>query len=107
MRSALAHIAVLVYLSSVAVAQQPSVLISDGVIHNSGTVKIYGDARISQDTIKSVVEYLRDHTDTQIVAHTTYEEVRFSGRSRKMMIDPVRPVVSNKLFWSADTTVVF
>lgn len=80
---------------------------SDGVITNSGTIKIYGDARIAQDTIKSVVEYLRDHGDSQIVAHTTYEEVRFSGRSRKMMIDASKPVVSTSLFFSADTSVVF
>ncbi|MBC8125405.1 MAG: hypothetical protein H7X70_06690 [Candidatus Kapabacteria bacterium] len=88
-------------------AQQPSVFISDGVIVNSGVIKIYGDARIAQDTIKSVVEYLRDHADSQLVAHTTYEEVRFVGRSRKMMIDPSRPVVSTRLFRSVDTTVVF
>lgn len=101
------HIAIFVFMSGLALAQLPSALISDGVIHNSGTVKIYGDARIAQDTIKSIVEYLRDNADTQIVAHTTYEEVRFNGRSRKMMIDAARPVVSTKLFWSADTTVVF
>ncbi|MBK6290566.1 MAG: hypothetical protein IPP80_11340 [Ignavibacteria bacterium] len=103
----LTYIVVVVFACSLAVAQQPSVLMSDGVIHNSGTVKIYGDAKISQDTIKGVVEYLRNNADTQIVAHTTYEEVRFSGRSRKMILDPVRPVVSTRLFWSADTTVVF
>ncbi|MBK7034034.1 MAG: hypothetical protein IPH49_12405 [Ignavibacteria bacterium] len=63
----LTYIVVVVFACSLAVAQQPSVLMSDGVIHNSGTVKIYGDAKISQDTIKGVVEYLRNNADTQIV----------------------------------------
>ena len=41
-------------------AQQPSLLNSQGVIHNTGVVKIYGDAALSQDTILGRVEYLRN-----------------------------------------------
>jgi len=99
------HIATFFVCCLVGAAQTPSVLTSDGVIYNSGTVKIYGDARIAQDTIRNIVEYLRDYADSQVVAHTTYEEVRFLGRSRKMMVDPARPVVSTRLFFTDNSSV--
>lgn len=89
-------------------AQQPSVLNSQGVIHNTGVVKIYGDAALSQDTILGRVEYLRNHlADTQIVAHTTYFDVHFEGLSKKLLRDLSRPVVAANLFSSLDTSTVF
>lgn len=107
MTSRLTLIAILFLCSMIVRAQLPYRLSSDGVIYNSGTVKIYGDARIAQDTIWSTVEYLRDRADSQIVAHTTYDEVRFSGRSRKMMVDSSKPVVSTRLFSSDNNSVEF
>lgn len=91
-----------------ALAQQPSVLTSQGFIHNTGVVKIYGDASLSQDTILARVEYLRNRaTDTQMIAHTTYFDVHFEGSSKKLLRDIARPLVSANLFSSADTGTVF
>jgi len=88
-------------------AQQPSVLTSTGVIHNTGVVKILGDASLTQDTILGRVEYLRNRlTDTQMVAHTTYYDLHFEGTSRKLLRDVSRPVVSANLFSTADTSTV-
>ncbi len=101
----LAH-SVLCLMAVVSAAQIPSNLTSDGVIYNSGTVRIYGDAKIAQDTITGVVEYTRNHRDSQLVAHTTYEELRLSGSSVKVMNDLTRPVVSYGLFYTADTSTV-
>ncbi len=89
-------------------SQQPSVLTSEGVIHNTGTIKIRGDASFTQDSIGGTVRYERDHVaDSQLVAQLTYANIHFEGRSRKMIQSPVRPLVADSLFWSLDTNVVF
>lgn len=104
MRRVAFHIAMLL-VPTLVVAQLPSLLNSSGVIHNSGTVKIYGDARITQDTINGRVEYLRDNADSQLVAHTTYNYLYFAGRSVKDMYDASRPVVSFGTFQTANADV--
>jgi len=89
-------------------AQQPSVLNSQGVIYNTGVIKIFGDASLPQDTILGRVEYLRNRPlDTQMVAHTTYFDVYFEGSSKKLLRDISRPLVSANLFSSADTNTIF
>lgn len=89
-------------------AQQPSILFSEGVIQNTGTIKIRGDASLTQDSIGGIVRYERNHViDTQLVAQLTYANVHFEGASRKMIIDPTRPLVADSLFWSTDSAVVF
>jgi hypothetical protein len=88
------------------VTAQPSLLQSDGKIHNYGTIKILGDAAISQDTIGGVVSYERDNADSQLVAHLTYADLHFSGVSRKKMLDNSRPVEADSLFWTKDSNVV-
>lgn len=91
-----------------AYAQQPSLLTSQGKIHNVGTIKVYGDAALKQDSIGGMVQYLRNHAaDTQLVAHTTYDSVYFEGQSRKILKDVTRPLVAASLFSSADTLTVF
>ncbi len=88
-------------------AQTPSLLQSDGKIYNSGVLKIRGDAAIIQDTIGGVVRYERDRlADSQLVAHLTYRDLHFEGRSIKKVIDPSEPVIADNLFWSIDTNVV-
>jgi len=96
-------------LSSVeAVSQLPSILNSDGVIYNTGTVKIVGDAQLAQDSIGGVVRYERDNVlDTQKVAHLVYNDVHFEGASRKMLTDASKPLIADHLFWSIDSSVVF
>lgn len=92
----------------VVLAQLPSTLNSDGVIYNTGTVKIVGDARLAQDTIGGVVRYERDNVlDTQTVAHVVYNDVHFEGASKKMLIDASKPLIADHLFWSIDSNVVF
>ncbi|MBS1561307.1 MAG: hypothetical protein JSS89_06855 [Bacteroidetes bacterium] len=86
----------------------PSTLNSKGKIYNTGTVRIVGDAIISQDTIKGRVEYTRNGSnDSQLVAHITYEDLYFEGTSTKRMPDATRPVVSLTSFTSADAFVIF
>jgi hypothetical protein len=89
-------------------AQQPSILRSEGNIKNTGTIKIRGDASFTQDSIGGVVRYERNYAiDTQLVAQITYANVHFEGASRKMIIDSTRPLVADSLFLSTDTNVVF
>lgn len=77
------------------------------MIHNTGTIKIKGDAYIVQDTIGGTVRYERDNVDsTQLVAHLTYTNLHFEGRSLKRMPDGTQPVEADSLFWSIDTNVV-
>lgn len=102
----LLHIVLFGLLTGI-VAGQSGALTSDGVIHNEGTIRIHGNARIAQDTIRAVVEYVRDRADSQTVAHTTYDTLFFSGRSLKLMADAARPVVSMTLFRSVDESTVF
>ncbi len=87
-------------------AQQPSVLQSDGVIYNYGTIKILGDAAIAQDTILGIVSYERNNADSQMVSHNTYSDLRFSGVSVKKMLDASRPVEADSMFWSETPDVV-
>lgn len=89
-------------------AQQASTLYSEGVIKNTGTLKIRGDAFMTQDSIGGVVRYERNHgVDTQLVAQLTYAYVHFEGASKKMILDPTEPLIADSLFLSTDTNVVF
>jgi len=77
------------------------------MIYNTGTIKIKGDAYIVQDTMGGTVRYERDNVDsTQLVAHLTYTNLHFEGRSLKRMPDGTQPVEADSLFWSIDTNVV-
>lgn len=93
--------------SSAFVYGQKTTLRSDGMIHNSGTIRIRSDAAIVQDTIGGTVRYERDEVDSQQVAHLTYMNLHFAGKSVKRMFDGSRPVVADSLFWSLDSNVVF
>ena len=106
---ALAYVlTVLVGVTVQSKAQQPSTLYSEGVIKNTGTIKIRGDASFTQDTIGGIVRYERNYsTDTQLVAQITYANVHFEGASRKMLINPGKPLVADSLFWAIDSNVVF
>lgn len=88
-------------------AQQPAFLFSEGVIKNTGTIKIRGDASLTQDSIGGVVRYERNYSiDTQLVAQITYANIHFEGASKKMVLDPSKILVADSLFLSTDTTVV-
>lgn len=99
--------ALLMSLSTVSLYGQKTLLQSDGMIHNSGTIRIRSDASIIQDTVGGTVRYERDAQDSQQVAHRTYMNLHFAGRSVKRMFDPSRPVIADSLFWSLDSNVVF
>jgi hypothetical protein len=81
----------------------PSTLQSSGMIYNAGTLRIRGDADLTQDTILGRVQYIRDNgTDTQRVAHVTYDSLYMEGASRKMLMNTATPVVAMTLFSSRD-----
>lgn len=87
-------------------AQPVEHLQSNGDITNEGVITIYGNARISQPTIGGQVEYRRDRADSQWVAHTTYQHLLLGGRSRKMLVDPLRPVRTTQMFRTTDSLVL-
>lgn len=87
-------------------AQQVNHLDSRGVLTNEGVVTIYGNARIDQTSLGGQVEYRRDRNDSQTVAHTTYQHLLLSGMSRKMLIDPSRPVRTTQMFRTTDLLVM-
>lgn len=99
---------VLLSAVTIAVSQQPSSLFSEGEIRNTGTIKIRGDAQFTQDSIGGIVRYERNYAaDSQLVAQLTYANVHFEGKSRKMILSPLRPLVADSLFWSLDSSVTF
>jgi hypothetical protein len=80
---------------------------SEGVIYNHGTLVIKGNAVIGQDTLAGRVVFAWDREGVnQYVPHKVYEEVGFTGRTRKMLLDTARPLVALQRFWS-DTGTVF
>lgn len=79
---------------------------SSGDITNEGVITIYGNARIDQAAIGGQVEYRRDRRDSQWVAHTTYQHLLLSGQSRKMLVDPSRPVRTTQMFRTTDSLVL-
>ncbi len=94
---------VLLGIPLAAVAQ----LRSDGVIYNRGTLVIKGNALVRQDTLGGTVVFAWDRDGVnQYVPHRVYEDVRFTGRTRKMLLDTTRPLVALRRFVS-DTGTVF
>ncbi|GBD07552.1 hypothetical protein HRbin21_01382 [bacterium HR21] len=89
------------------VVPAPAQLVSDGVIYNHGTIVIRGNARIQQDTVTGTVIYAWDREGVnQYVPHKVYTDVRFTGRTRKMLLDTARPLIALQRFVS-DTGTVF
>jgi hypothetical protein len=68
---------------------------SDGVVYNYGRLVIKGNAQFRQDTLGGTVVYAWDRTDVnQYIPHLVYEDVRFTGRTRKMLLDSLRALVA-------------
>lgn len=101
-----AAVIAVVCMTTAVSAQIPSILNSQGVIHNSGTLEIVGDAVIRQDTIGGRVEYTRIGSDSQLVAHLTYWDLHFSGTARKKLIDVTEPIRARNLFSTADSLTI-
>lgn len=80
---------------------------SEGVIYNRGTLVIKGNANIQQDTLGGTVVFAWDREGVnQYVPHRVYEDVRFVGRTPKMLLDTTRPLIALQRFVS-DTGTVF
>ncbi|MBU3741155.1 MAG: hypothetical protein FGM24_02600 [Candidatus Kapabacteria bacterium] len=61
---------------------------SEGIIVNTGRLRIHGDATIAQPSIGGHVEYIGDDgADTQRVASVSYESLYVAGASRKIVDD--------------------
>jgi len=86
---------VVVLGAAIAVPAAIGQLRSDGVIHNRGRLVIKGNAQFRQDTLGGTVVYAWDRTDVnQYIPHLVYEDVRFTGRTRKMLLDSLRALVA-------------
>lgn len=80
---------------------------SEGVIYNHGTIVIKGNAVLRQDTLGGKVVYAWDREGVnQYVPHIVYEDVRFTGRTRKMLLDTARSLVALQHFESDSGTVL-
>lgn len=107
-RAAIIMSVVLLGLANVMAQTQRSLLQSDGVIHNTGRIVIRGDAYLAQDSIGSLVQYVRNNpADSQRVEHMTYVDLHFEGRSLKSMRTPNQSVIATNVFSSADAQTVF
>lgn len=93
-------------ISPFSLFSQASLMRSDGMIYNTGTIRVRGDAVIAQDTMGGTFRYERNNADSQLVAHLTYTNLHFEGVSVKKMLDASEPVIADSLFWSVDTNVV-
>jgi hypothetical protein len=86
------------------IAQTSSILSSEGVIYNTGTVVVRGDAVLAQPSIGGRVEYTRNiPADSQLVAQITYFDVHFEGGSEKRLSDPSKVLIAENLFSTRDT----
>lgn len=80
---------------------------SEGVIYNRGTLVIKGNAVVRQDTLGGKVVFAWDREGVnQYVPHKVYEDVRFVGRTRKMLLDTTRPLVALR-YWESDSGTTF
>lgn len=94
---------VLLGITQELIAQTSSILSSEGVIYNTGTVVVRGDAVLAQPSIGGRVEYTRNiPTDSQLVAQITYFDVHFEGGSEKRLSDPSKVLVAENLFSTRD-----
>lgn len=101
------NIGVVLCLAGVSTLQTLAQLLSEGVIHNRGTIVVKGNARIRQDTLGGRVVYAWDRDGVnQYVPHIVYEDIRFTGRTRKMLLDTARPLVALQHFESDSGTVL-
>jgi hypothetical protein len=95
------HIAMLI-LGALHVGQAQSthgLLRSEGVILNTGRLRIHGDATLTQSSIGGQVEYAgSDVLDTQRIAPVMYESLHFEGAAVKRIQDDARPVESTAFF---------
>jgi hypothetical protein len=81
--------------AAIAVPAAIGQLRSDGVVYNYGRLVIKGNAQFRQDTLGGTVVYAWDRTDVnQYIPHLVYEDVRFTGRTRKMLLDSLRALVA-------------
>ncbi|MCS7177367.1 MAG: hypothetical protein NZ960_07135 [Candidatus Kapabacteria bacterium] len=79
---------------------------SEGVIYNRGTIVIKGNARVRQDTLGGTVVFAWDRDGVnQYIPHKVYEDVRFTGRTQKMLLDTTRPLVALRRFETDSGTV--
>mgnify|MGYP001627229027 CR=1 FL=1 len=96
-------LAIVCILGSITTLAQSSILSSDGVIYNTGTVVVRGDAIMTQADIGGRVEYTRNvPSDSQLVAQITYFDVHFEGGSEKRLSDPSKILIAGNLFSTRD-----
>ncbi len=79
---------------------------STGHIHNSGTIKIKGNAIIKQDTIEGKVVYNSDDKSVkQLVEQITYVDLEFKGKATKKLPQNKNLVILERFKTDSNQTV--
>ncbi|MES2764516.1 MAG: hypothetical protein V4642_01505 [Bacteroidota bacterium] len=90
------------------ITKRKSVRQTGGTIaNNEGRIVIDGQAVITQDTLSGRVEYIyNDKTENQYIPQIRYNDVYFSGASKKMLTAPSLQLTADKKF-SSDASALF
>jgi len=77
----------------------------NGIVNNTGTITIRGQAEFGQASIGGRIEYVwGNNSNNQIIPQISYYDVFFDGDSPKVLNDTTKPLIARHLFYANKNT---